>query len=533
MNKKMFYSVLGWTATTVLTSGAAMVYAEGGSIIHVEPVIERFLNQVESYDFCTDAEGSEYATKVVFQVDEPVTDFRYSSFQVDFSDEGQILMQDKQELFYAESYSPEQFFVAELEFMEFMPNHCVEFLDMENAYHCYLLSESGEDGSPILSEYETIPGESSGQESNKSEGSGEEDKSVTLSFEANETTGYIWTGFVIGGHSVELENELGSYEVDDNPEMLDGVGGTTYFQLNPVAPGQSIVRFDYARSWEEGHDKRVVILADVDEDLNLTTTDITFSCMDVGTVTDVDEENHSVTYVSDSGDEVIATFDEELALPVMDEEICVYTTGIMTMSIPPIVNVLAWETLPSEYGRTEEWDLIELSLDEIVEEMCFDMKELTADETYLKLLTTSDSILEKAAAFSETCGTEPVKIQELAMYPDEFLEASGVTDDDLEKMSNTGYRMLIQRYESASVYASMLASKNGAEDVAATTITLVNRIFYADAPAGIYIVSFENGSAMILDVKNETPGITSVTAHMVSDLSGLDEIPGIEVIDIE
>lgn len=341
MNKKMIYSILGWTSAMVLASGVPTFGAEESeSLIYIKPVTKRFLNQVEHYDFCSDAEGSEYATKVVLQVNEPVTDFSYSSFQANISDEGQILMEEKQELFYAEEYSPEQFLVAELEFMEFMPNHCLEFLDMDNKYHCYLLSESGEDGSPILSEYETLPEEF-------------DDKSVTLSFESNETTGYAWTGFVIGGHSVELEDPSGSYEADDNPEMLDGIGGTTYFQLNPVEPGQSIVRFDYARSWEEGHDERIVILADVDEDLNLTTTDITFSYMDAGTVTEVDEENHTVTYVSGS-EEVIAAFDEELALPVIDEEIFVYTTGIMTMSIPPTVNVLAWETIPTEYGRMEE-----------------------------------------------------------------------------------------------------------------------------------------------------------------------------------
>lgn len=347
MSRKMFYSVLGWTAAMALIGSAASVCAEEkGPLVSVEAVEESSLKQIENYDFCSDAENPEYAVKVLFQVNEPVTDFSYSSFLVNLTDEGEILMEDKKELFYAEEYAPEQCFVAELEFMEFMPTHCVEFIDMEDIYHCYLLSESGEDGRPIVFEYESAE-----EDPRVHITSDAEDKSVTLSLDANATTGYIWTGFVIGGSSVELKDERGCYEEDENPEMLDGVGGTTYFQLNPVEPGLSIVRFDYARGWEEGYIDRTVFLADVDEELNLTLTDVTLTSMALGTVTNVDEETHTVTYLAESGEEVIAVFDEELALPVVDEEICVYTTGVMTMSLPPMVNVLAWETIPDEYAR--------------------------------------------------------------------------------------------------------------------------------------------------------------------------------------
>lgn len=187
---------------------------------------------------------------------------------------------------------------------------------------------------------------------------------ATLVFDANMTTGYSWSGFVLGGTSVELDSMEGSYIEDPNPQQLDGVGGETHFLLTAVDPGESILSFIYARPWEEAYETPTVILASVDEDLNITTMDVTESGVLSGTVTDVNEEEFSVILDTEQAGEVIARFPENDSLPVKDEQINIFTNGTMTMSIPAIVNVIAWNTIPSELARDKEPepDLAELAL---------------------------------------------------------------------------------------------------------------------------------------------------------------------------
>lgn len=176
-------------------------------------------------------------------------------------------------------------------------------------------------------------------------------KAQTISLRANETTGYQWNGFVLGGDSVTLNDSAGIYVMDSNPEMLDGVGGQTYFTLTPVKPGCSIVIFSYARGWEPEPIDQRVLLADVDEMLNLFLTDVTESGVYDGEVISVDEEEHTVLLKTEQLGEVIARFDEAETLPVQNERIIIYTNGTMTMSLPAIVNVIAWQTAPDERGR--------------------------------------------------------------------------------------------------------------------------------------------------------------------------------------
>lgn len=181
-----------------------------------------------------------------------------------------------------------------------------------------------------------------------------EPASVTVSFDANMTTGYAWTGFVLGGESVELANTEAAYVSDPNPDMLDGVGGTATFTLVPVKAGESIVVFTYGRPWEEDIADRQVVLASVDEQLNVTLMDVTESGVIEGTVISVDEEDHSVLLNAAVQGEIIARFDEDMALPVPDEHIVIYTNGTMTMSLPAIMNVIAWESVPGEEARGME-----------------------------------------------------------------------------------------------------------------------------------------------------------------------------------
>ncbi len=178
-----------------------------------------------------------------------------------------------------------------------------------------------------------------------------------ISFEANMTTGFAWNGFVFSGDCVELDSAEGSYvtdEVDEADEPLCGVGGTTYYTLTPVKPGRSLVLFDYTQGWEPEFADRVVMLVTVDEDMHLEAMDITESSRIEGTVVSVDEETREVLMESEELGDLIATFEEDMELPFVDEEIMIYTDGIMTMSLPAHVNALAWETIPSELAREME-----------------------------------------------------------------------------------------------------------------------------------------------------------------------------------
>ena len=91
---------------------------------------------------------------------------------------------------------------------------------------------------------------------------------ITLGFDANATTGYYWTAFVLGGESAVIDEENSGYVMDDNPGMLDGVGGTHYFTVNAVQPGETIIRFTYARGFDE-ISTEIFMLFTVDEEMNI------------------------------------------------------------------------------------------------------------------------------------------------------------------------------------------------------------------------------------------------------------------------
>ena len=175
--------------------------------------------------------------------------------------------------------------------------------------------------------------------------------SLTLSFDSNATTGYAWTGFVLGGDSVEIDSTEGSYVPDANTGAEVGSGGTTHFTLTAVQPGSSIVAFDYQRAWERKPAQRRVLLAIVDENLNLTAVDVSEDGVLEGEVSSVDEAGHSATLICEDLGELIVRFREGDALPVQDESMRIYTNGTMTMSLPAIVNAIAWERIPPEAAR--------------------------------------------------------------------------------------------------------------------------------------------------------------------------------------
>ena len=176
------------------------------------------------------------------------------------------------------------------------------------------------------------------------------DSGMTYSLPSNPTTGYTWTAFVLGGSSVEIDDTEGEYVQDPNPDNAVGVGGTQYFKLNAVKAGDSVVRFAYSRGFEGTVEQKIILLVTVDADLTIHTQEITDGCYDA-VVTEVNADEHSVTMTTENMGEVIARFNDDTELPAADEHITVYTNGTVTMSLPPIVNVLMWEPIPPEFAR--------------------------------------------------------------------------------------------------------------------------------------------------------------------------------------
>lgn len=170
--------------------------------------------------------------------------------------------------------------------------------------------------------------------------------SVTLSFDANITTGYEWTAAVIGGDSVEIDPDGSGYVPDPSADPLAcGTGGKHTFTLKALRPGESILRFTYSRSWEAEPAQEICMLAVVEDDLLIYTIDVTQTGVYDGTVAGVNADDHSVTLITGRLGEVIARFGESDALPAKDEHIMVYTNGTVIMPPPAIVDVIAWSSL--------------------------------------------------------------------------------------------------------------------------------------------------------------------------------------------
>lgn len=169
---------------------------------------------------------------------------------------------------------------------------------------------------------------------------------ATLSLDANPSTGYSWTGSVLGGDAVHLDSAEGAYIPDDQSGTLAGAGGQTQYAVTAVKPGSSILTFDYRRSWEDTALEQRVYLAVVDQNLNLSMTDVTETGVFQGTVLSLDEANHTALLEHETLGEIRAQFSPEMSLPALDEQIVIYTDGTMTLSLPAVMNALAWRSIP-------------------------------------------------------------------------------------------------------------------------------------------------------------------------------------------
>ncbi|MGN0772224.1 MAG: protease inhibitor I42 family protein [Candidatus Ventricola sp.] len=183
---------------------------------------------------------------------------------------------------------------------------------------------------------------------------------ATLSLDANPSTGYSWTGSVLVGDAVQLDSAEGAYIPDDQSGTLAGAGGQTQYAVTAVKPGSSILTFDYRRSWEDTALEQRVYLAVVDQDLNLSMTDVTETGVFQGTVLSLNEEEHTALLAHETLGEIQAQFSPETGLPALDEQIVIYTDGTMALSLPAVMNVLAWRSL-SPVDAAEEADAASLA----------------------------------------------------------------------------------------------------------------------------------------------------------------------------
>ena len=168
---------------------------------------------------------------------------------------------------------------------------------------------------------------------------------------ANPTTGYQWTAFLLTEGVVELVNPDGDYVADESEEGMVGVGGTHYFEISAVAPGETILLLNYFRSFDPTDMMTTAYLISVDEDGMLYVRDLEGAAPIIGQVTNIDEENHAVTLNTETHGEVIAFFPEEMPLPTMEENVKIWFNGAMTMSIPAQIGVIAWETIAPPQAR--------------------------------------------------------------------------------------------------------------------------------------------------------------------------------------
>ena len=175
---------------------------------------------------------------------------------------------------------------------------------------------------------------------------------ATLSLDANPSTGYSWSGVVLGGDAVRLDSAEGTYLPDEQTGAATGTGGRTRYVVTAVQPGSSILTFDYRRSWEDTSLEQKVYLAVVDQELNLSLKDVTETGALRGTVLSVDEENHTALIEHDALGEILAQFGPDASLPASGEQIVICTDGTMTLSLPARMNVLAWCRIsPADAGE--------------------------------------------------------------------------------------------------------------------------------------------------------------------------------------
>ena len=75
-----------------------------------------------------------------------------------------------------------------------------------------------------------------------------------ISLDSNRTTGYEWVLTDLDRQILKPADDAPGYESSPNPAGLMGVGGTERWSFKPVKAGDTVIRFEYRRPWENGRE---------------------------------------------------------------------------------------------------------------------------------------------------------------------------------------------------------------------------------------------------------------------------------------
>ena len=102
-----------------------------------------------SYTYFADSEG-EYATAVIFRAQGEVKNLTYWAVEMDYTEEGELNLTQKTELFHLDTLPEDHPLVIRMEFPEIMPLRAISFTDSTGAEQSFYLTQSGENGQPVL-----------------------------------------------------------------------------------------------------------------------------------------------------------------------------------------------------------------------------------------------------------------------------------------------------------------------------------------------------------------------------------------------
>lgn len=103
----------------------------------------------DSYTYFADSEG-EYATAVIFRAQGEVKNLSYWAVEMDYTEEGELNLTQRTELFHLDTLPENHPLVIQMEFPEIVPLRAVTYTDSTGGEQCFYLTQSGEDGQPVL-----------------------------------------------------------------------------------------------------------------------------------------------------------------------------------------------------------------------------------------------------------------------------------------------------------------------------------------------------------------------------------------------
>lgn len=145
-------------AQPMATETAAAGAVQEPANVYAEFVIERFLAQRPDAFFFSDAQGVEYANRILLTFDAEVTDFRFLALEGIYTDNGDYINTGMQELYRLERITPEDVTVVETVLDGLLPPRGICFTDSVGVKRCYYLALSGEDNVPLLVPFDDLNG---------------------------------------------------------------------------------------------------------------------------------------------------------------------------------------------------------------------------------------------------------------------------------------------------------------------------------------------------------------------------------------